>query len=535
VTYTWKVDSTAPQLGNLPQGGDLGCNPSVLPTCSRDVVAKDDCDGDLTASVVCTPGQIVSNGNCSRTQTFTYTVKDSCGNEASAQVTYTWKEDTTAPVLGNLPLGSDLGCNPKTLPACSSDVVAKDECDGDLTASVVCTPGTITGNGDCRRSQIFTYTVKDSCGNEASAQVTYSWKEDTTAPVLSKLPKGGDLGCNPKKLPTCARGVLATDNCDGNLTASVVCTPGQIVSNGNCSRTQTFTYSVKDSCGNEASAQVTYTWKEDTTAPVIVCPKVQSPIECPASPVFTRPTVTDNCDPNPTLTFQDVTKFDREDRDGRKGSKGDKDDDDNSRFGKKGYRITRTWKATDACGNTACCIQTIVVRDTTPPAVTWPSDVKLTCKDCNIRPENTGFPVATDACCPPKVTYKDCIKGNCPKYVERTWTVTDGVNTVRHLQIIRCTPAKGICGTVCSPYTIDDDGIFKRIGKKDCRIELKDDRGRVLHRCNTDSDGCYSCDYTWSGKPCKLYLTVTPRDCKPQMREITVKSGECFEVNFEMP
>ena len=442
-------------------------------------------------------------------------------------MTYTWKEDTTAPVLGNLPQGSDLGCNPKTLPTCSTAVTAKDNCDGDLTASVVCTPGTITGNGDCRRSQIFTYTVKDSCGNEASAQVTYSWKEDTTAPVLSKLPQGGDLGCNPKKLPTCARGVLATDNCDGNLTASVVCTPGQIVSNGDCSRTQTFTYTVKDSCGNEASAQVTYTWKEDTTAPVIVCPKVQSPIECPASPVFTTPTVTDNCDRNPTLTFKDVTKTDGDNQGNGKG----KNDDSCS----KGYRITRTWTATDACGNTACCIQTIVVRDTTPPAVTWPCDVKLTCKDCNIRPENTGFPVATDACGTPKVTYTDCIKGNCPKYVERTWTVTDGVNTVRHLQIIRCTPAKGICGIVCSPYTIDDDGICKRDGKKDCQIELKDDKGCVLHRCNTDSNGCYSCDYTWSGKPCKLYLTVTPRDCKPQMREITVKSGECFEVNFEMP
>ena len=449
-------------------------------------------------------------------------------------MTYTWKDDSTAPQLGNLPQGGDLGCNPKTLPACSSDVVAKDNCDGDLTASVVCTPGTVTGNGDCRRSQIFTYTVKDSCGNEASAQVTYSWKEDTTAPVLSKLPKGSDLGCNPKKLPTCARGVVATDNCDGNLTASVVCTPGQIVSNGDCSRTQTFTYSVKDSCGNEASAQVTYTWKEDTTAPVIVCAQVQSPIECPASPVFTRPTVTDNCDPNPTLTFQDVIKFDREDRDGRKGSKGDKDDDDDSRFGKKGYRITRTWKATDACGNTACCIQTIVVRDTTPPAVIWPRDVKLPCKDCDIRPANTGFPVATDACCPPKVTYKDCIKGNCPKYVERTWTVTDGVNTVRHLQIIRCTPAKGLCGMVCSPYTIDDDGICKREGKKDCRIELKDDKGRLLHSCSTTSDGCFSCDYTWSGKPCKLYLTVKPRGCKEESRTIMVKSDDCIVADFEI-
>jgi hypothetical protein len=112
--------------------------------------------------------------------------------------------------------------------------------------------------------------------------------------------------------------------------------------------------------------------------------------------------------------------------------------------------------------------------------------------------------------------------------------VTDGVNTVRHLQIIRCTPAKGLCGMVCSPYTIDDDGICKREGKKDCRIELKDDKGRLLHSCSTTSDGCFSCDYTWSGKPCKLYLTVKPRGCKEQSRTIMVKSNDCIVADFEI-
>jgi len=43
------------------------------------------------------------------------------------------------------------------------------------------------------------------------------------------------------------------------------------------------------------------------------------------------------------------------------------------------YAITRTYKATDMCGNSATCTQAITVNDQTPPAVTCPPAVTVSC------------------------------------------------------------------------------------------------------------------------------------------------------------
>src|SRR5207247_119586 len=56
----------------------------------------------------------------------------------------------------------------------------------------------------------------------------------------------------------------------------------------------------------------------------------------------------DNCDQNPALTFSDATT---------PGSCPQNKD------------VTRTWTATDACGNTATASQTIHVVDTTAPVI----------------------------------------------------------------------------------------------------------------------------------------------------------------------
>ena len=72
------------------------------------------------------------------------------------------------------------GCNPGTLPSCAN-VTATDNCG---TPNVVCAPGAITGG--CNKSQTFTYTATDACGNSAVGTATYTWKEDTTNPVLDE-------------------------------------------------------------------------------------------------------------------------------------------------------------------------------------------------------------------------------------------------------------------------------------------------------------------------------------------------------------
>ncbi|MGH8015531.1 MAG: HYR domain-containing protein, partial [Candidatus Zixiibacteriota bacterium] len=352
----------------------LGCNPT-LPSCDDGVTAEDNCDGPL--AVQCVAGDIIPDG-CFRSQTFRYSATDLCLNETHEDVTYTWKEDLTDPVLSGVPTGGDLGCNP-TLPSCDDGVTAEDNCDGPL--AVQCVAGDITGG--CNKSQTFTYSAVDACGNPVSQDVTYTWKEDVTDPILSGVPTGGDLGCNPT-LPSCDPAVTANNNCDE--TVDVSCVAGDIIPNG-CFRSQTFTYTAEDACGNDVSQDVTYTWKEDLTGPELSCP---DDIEvCPNVPVnFTEPIANDNCDGVvPVVCVRsDALGFDEP------------------------YPVgttTITCSAQDVCGNPASCSFTVTVNDN-------PS--------CNIS-EGDGFGVPI--CAGSAVAIEDLFCGPA-EMVSYSWTVDCG-------------------------------------------------------------------------------------------------------------
>ena len=275
-------------IGLPPPDNDLGCNPTTIPGDEQIVMGTcNGVSGQAEYSV-----ENTSDG-CSHTRVNTWTI--TCGDHVcEVHQTLTWKEDTTAPVLHNVPTGGDRGCNPTSLPSCDTGVTATDDCDGPV--EVTCTPGAITDVGTCGKSQTFTYSAKDSCNNPVSQDVTYTWKVDNTPPVLSHVPAGGDLGCNPTP-PSCDTGVTANDNCDGSV--QVTCTPGSVVTTG-CMRSQKFTYSASDACGNPVSQDVNYTWKVDTTGPVVSCPS-NIPVQlypgdtCPPTVTFTA-TANDNCD-----------------------------------------------------------------------------------------------------------------------------------------------------------------------------------------------------------------------------------------------
>jgi len=287
VTYTWKEDLVAPEWDDEPVDRFLGCNVAT-PTCDDFVfTATDNCDGVITAT--CQAG--IPSGECDWSQEFTYTAADECGNEISKTVTYTWKIDYVAPVLSNLPAGGNLGCNPPSLPECDDfNVIASDNCDG--SDIVYCEQ--IGPTGDCIRTLAFVFTATDLCGNEVSATVTYTYKFDLTPPALFNVPEGGELGCDPQELPTCAPlnipdGVYAVDGCDGAI-CEVECTPGLILGDG-CAKSQTFTYAAVDACGNWAIEEVTYTWMEDPgIPPVIYTVAVSGDLGCNLvieAPVFT--------------------------------------------------------------------------------------------------------------------------------------------------------------------------------------------------------------------------------------------------------
>jgi hypothetical protein len=209
-TQTIAVDDTiAPVLPELPTGDDLGCNPAVLPSCTVDLMATDNCDGNVPVS--CVPGEITGEG-CDKEQVFTYSATDTCGNTASGTVTYTWKEDEIAPVLSGYPTENPTVSCYADVPAAAT-VTALDGCDGAIDVAFEETesnPGSSCGNVITR-----TWTATDECGNEVSYTQTIT-VDDTTAPV-NVVPEGGNLGCNPETLPTIesvTSGVSATDNCD---------------------------------------------------------------------------------------------------------------------------------------------------------------------------------------------------------------------------------------------------------------------------------------------------------------------------------
>ena len=96
------------------------------------------------------------------------------GNAANCVQTITVRDAIPPEITGcpNAPI--DLGLNPTTLPNCADAlalVTVSDFCDGAVT--LTCSAVAVAENG-CQRSQSFTLTVTDTCGNHSDCVVTYN-------------------------------------------------------------------------------------------------------------------------------------------------------------------------------------------------------------------------------------------------------------------------------------------------------------------------------------------------------------------------
>src|SRR5439155_890885 len=185
-----------------------------------------------------------------------------------------------------------------------------------------------------------------------------------------------------------------------------VLTFADVTTPGNCPQAYdvTRTWTAKDGRANTRTASKTV-HLVDTTAPVISGVGPAQTIQCPATPTFSTPTVTDACDTKPTFTFADVT------------TPGNCP---------QAYDVTRTWTAKDACGNTSTASQTVHVVDTTAPVISGVGPAQTI--QCPATPTFSS-PTATDACdSKPTLTFADVTTpGNCPQAydVTRTWTAKD--------------------------------------------------------------------------------------------------------------
>jgi HYR domain len=146
---------------------------------------------------------------------------------------------------------------------------------------------------------------------------------------------------------------------------------------GTCPVVITRSWSSTDSSGNIGSADQTIT-VEDSVPPILSGQGADSAIECPAEPVFTAPTASDDCGAATVVEISDtITPAACE------GT----------------YIRTMTWKAVDECGNESAPVsQSITVQDSTGPMIAKPADVTLACGSPDTSPDATGWATAVDSC-----------------------------------------------------------------------------------------------------------------------------------------
>ena len=168
-------------------------------------------------------------------------------------------EDTTPPeitVLGSDPVTVE--CNFMYL---DEGAIAYDETDGDITEQIVVDNPV---NTSIPNTYIVTYNVSDAAGNPAVAKTRTVYVADTRAPVITLL---GDaevtVECGAEYTDA---GVLAADECDGDMSAQIQVT-GAV--NTAAPGTYTLTASVSDSAGNAAEPATRTIHVVDTQAPVL--------------------------------------------------------------------------------------------------------------------------------------------------------------------------------------------------------------------------------------------------------------------------
>jgi hypothetical protein len=373
------------------QAPTISCPGDVAVACGS--ATNPDATGSATASDSCDPAPVVtysdsSNGNCPMTISRTWTATDNCGNFVTCVQTITIT-DTTKPVI-TCPAAATVQCGGSTAPAATGTATASDGCD---PAPVVTYSD--SSSGTCPKTITRAWKATDACGNSDTCVQTIT-VTDSTKPVIS-CPAAATVQCGSSTAPAATGTATATDSCD----------PAPVVTysdstSGSCPKTISRTWKATDACGNYITCVQTITIT-DTTKPVITCPAAAT-VQCGGStaPSATgSATASDSCDPAPVVTYSDSTS------------------------GTCPKTISRTWKATDACGNYIICVQTITITDTTKPVITCPAAATVQCGGAT-APSATGSATASDSCDPaPVVTYSDSTSGTCPKIISRTWKATD--------------------------------------------------------------------------------------------------------------
>jgi PKD repeat protein len=139
------------------------------------------------------------------------------------------------------------------------------------SVTVTVTGGTATAGSNCWWKSSFTLTAVDGCGNSTVCNVHYKWKEDHVPPTFAHCPEAPIVLPLNSPRPTIEQALAAagnaTDNCPGIVT--VTATSGGVETLPGCIKSETFTITAVDECGNTSVCHVTFTWDVTLSQPVI--------------------------------------------------------------------------------------------------------------------------------------------------------------------------------------------------------------------------------------------------------------------------
>ncbi|MCC6726955.1 MAG: gliding motility-associated C-terminal domain-containing protein, partial [Saprospiraceae bacterium] len=391
------LDNTPPSLVGVPADQNYDCS-TVVPSAAA-VTATDFCD--LVVPVIFSENITGNPTTGCFSITRTWSATDDCGNIVTdSQVINIY--DNTPPLLNGVPGNLTIDCT-TPVPAAAA-VTASDLCDAVLPVTL--TEATIGTPGAACYTLRRTWTATDDCGNTATATQSIIVR-DNQAPVLSATPANVTYTClaNVPAVPT----ITATDNCDNNV--PVLFFTSSVGNANGCSLTIRRIWAAADDCGNSTIWTQTINVNDDEEPSFVTAIPANLIIDCgtpvPAAPAITA---TDNCDASVAVNLVESYVG-----------------DPNSGC----YILTRTWTATDDCGNSVSAFQDIMVRDNIAPNfVNLPNNATVNCD--SIPGDNV---TATDNCdATVTVTHSDAILSSalgCVTQVVRTWTATDDCGNTR--------------------------------------------------------------------------------------------------------
>ena len=311
------IDSTSPELVGLP-AAEITVECDAVPAAAE-VSAVDNCQEVVLVDY----SEEISEGNCPGNYTIYryWYAADSCQNYVDFSQTI-HVEDTTAPVFDAYDFYAHIECD--EVPAL---ITATDNC-GTATVVVI---EEVLNSGGCLGVYYRVYQATDECGNVTTAE-QYIAIQDNTAPEIVGVPADTEMECNEVSMGEDGHyfgndGVYGVDNCE--MEVNIEYSEEVVETDDNCPQSYDIirTWVATDYCDNQSTETQTV-HVVDTTAPVLYIP-YNYEAACDAELVYDEASAYDNCG---DVTISEIV-------------------DTIAGNCPNNYTITRTFSATDECGN----------------------------------------------------------------------------------------------------------------------------------------------------------------------------------------